>query len=71
MNAVELTMMEVRASGPVSQNEIAEWLREQLIGCNTDTAAQLAAERSIAHGLRTGWLAVYDKDEPVHSYVMA
>ena len=60
MDAVELTMIEVRASGPVTRDNIAAWLLDQMVGCDTEAKAEMEADRAIRHGMEVGWLELYD-----------
>ena len=60
MDAVELTMIEVRASGPVTRDNIAAYLLDQMVGCDTAEQAEREADRAIKHGMEVGWLELYD-----------
>jgi hypothetical protein len=63
-NYIELAIMFVRSSGPVTRDQIAAEIRNQSVTAARHTAL---ADRAIAHGLSRGWLEQYDDE----SYCMA
>lgn len=57
----------VLACGPVGRDSIAREIRLQADNGNADNCYELA-DKAIEHGLKTGWLEVYDGMED--AYVM-
>jgi len=56
LDAIQITIMYVRAMGPVSRDGIVRELLTQCIGVNDRKMAESEADRAIRHGLSTGWM---------------
>ena len=66
MNHIEIAIITVRASGPVTRSQIASEIAMQAINGNRENCLALA-DAAINHGTETGWIESYDEE----SYVIA
>jgi hypothetical protein len=66
MNHIEIAIMTVRASGPVTREQIANEIAKQASNGNRSNCLALA-DAAIQHGEETGWIESYDEE----SYVIA
>ena len=66
MNHIEIAIMIVRSSGPVTREQIANEIAVQASNGNRDNCHALA-DAAIQHGTDAGWIELYDEE----SYVIA
>ena len=66
MNHIEIAIMTVRASGPVTRNQIVREIAEQA-SHGTLSNCYALADAAIQHGQDTGWIESYDEE----SFVIA
>ena len=59
---IEITIMLVRAMGPVTVAQIERELLTQCTYTKTPADAGRQARKAIAHGLEHGWLVKYDEE---------
>ncbi len=62
LDSIQITIMYVRASGPVTSEEIQAELLAQCVGTHTAADAKRQAGNAIKHGLERGWLERYDNE---------
>lgn len=66
MNHIEIAIMTVRASGPVTREQIANEIARQASNGNRANCISLT-DAAIQHGEETGWIEAYDEE----SFVIA